>query len=617
MIPEVIKDTRRAFNAAEKLAVGLVTGESGEGDHIQPYSSGGPTTVDNCQLLTPVANKKKGSFSFKPRKWQSEFFDSWAARNPDQASFMLNAAPGAGKTMAALELARVWKSRRSDRQVMVVVPSDNLREQWRDEAALFGLSLQTKEFGANFKDGFHGGVFTYQGLQSNALTLRVLCSKAPTLVIFDEIHHCGDDASFGVAVKQSFESASERLLLSGTPWKSDGTPIPFVRYDESGYAVCDFTYSHSRALSEKVLRHLIFDHAMGVIVNDLTGDEEILDKDVSDEDAGKRLKRILDAEGDFTKGLILKAHEKLMRTRSAIPDAAAMAVCIDQQHAGRIAALIRKVTGCEPSIIVSDDVSANDSVKAFRESKKEWLVSVKKVSEGTDIKRLQVLCYLTNVTSELFFRQVIGRVCRVRKKGDYEAYVYLPSDPRLIAMSSAIKDMQKKALSEKIERDIQDQKERELSRSDIFESYSTEHNGTQVVVAGDEPLAAEEAQRIEVMAATAGVSMTQVMQILALNNSQPTPIEIEKTPAPLEEVMDDLRRDCKFYVGKIANFLLKSKGVTRGNTEASAYSKAYGIACSEANKMVKPFVPVREASEKQLRHKKAILLDILQQGKYK
>lgn len=606
-------EQRRAFTNAEKIAVGLVTGESGEGDHVIPYSDGGATSVDNCQLLSPSANKEKSAFSFRPREWQSEFFRAWDARDPNQSSFMLNAAPGSGKTMAALELARVWKSRRSDRQIIVVVPSDNLREQWRDEAALFGLSLQTKEFGNNFKDGFHGVVITYQGLQSNSLILRVLCGKCPTMVIFDEIHHCGEDASFGIAVKQAFELASERLLLSGTPWKSDGAPIPFISYDNSGYAVCDYTYSHSRALNDKVLRHLVFDHAAGVIVNDLTGCKEVLDKDVSDEDASKRLRRILAPEGEYAKGLILKAHEKLMQTRSRIPDAAAMAVCIDQQHAKRVATLIRQVTGCTPSVIISDDVSAKNPVKAFRESNKEWLVSVKKVSEGTDIKRLQVLCYLTNVTSELFFRQVIGRVCRLRKKDDFEAYVYLPSDPRLISMASTIKDMQKKALSEKIERDIKEQKERELTQSDFFDSYSTEHNGTQVVITGDEPLAAEEARRIEMMAATAGVSMTQVMQILALNNDQPVTLEAAQPIVPLEELMDDLRHDCSTYTRKIANKLLRSRGIYRGQ---AGYPAACQKACIEVNKMVKPFVPVKEANEKQLRHKRATLLHILDSGDY-
>jgi superfamily II DNA or RNA helicase len=36
------------------------------------------------------------------------------------------------------------------------------------------------------------------------------------------------------------------------------------------------------------------------------------------------------------------------------------------------------------------------------------------VSEGTDIPRLQVCCYLSRIRTELHFRQVLGRILRVR-----------------------------------------------------------------------------------------------------------------------------------------------------------------------------------------------------------
>ena len=55
-----------------------------------------------------------------------------------------------------------------------------------------------------------------------------------TLVILDEIHHAGDSRSWGDGVKAAFEPAVRRLMLTGTPFRSDDNPIPFVTYERGG-----------------------------------------------------------------------------------------------------------------------------------------------------------------------------------------------------------------------------------------------------------------------------------------------------------------------------------------------------------------------------------------------
>lgn len=534
---------RRTFSKSERIAVSLVSGGNGEADHIKPFSKGGETAVENCQLIDRTLNQKKGDSEFVPRKWQKEFFREWDKR-PAGQPFMLVAIPGGGKTMAALEVCRRWMAAGTDRRVIVVVPTDNLREQWRDEAEKFGISLQSKEFGTDFKDGFQGGVVTYHLVANQPLVFRKLCSVAPTMVVFDEIHHCGDDAHFGIGITQAFELSKEKLLLSGTPWKTDGTPIPYVTYDGSGFAVGDFFYDYPRALNEDVVRYLVFDYAKGLICNDVTGQTEVLSQEISDVEAQRRLKKILDPDGDYVREQIQSAHRKLVELRKTIPDAAAMAVCIDQCHAMKVARTIQDVTGVEPSVIVSDTEIENDSVKAFRKSKTEWLVSVKKVSEGTDIKRLQVLCFLTNVTSELFFRQIVGRVSRIRGMEDGEAYVYLPADPRLIRCAQNIQNAQVRSLNEDAEREKREFKDREQGEFE-FESYSTYHDGTDLAIIGSERLSLEEYREIERASEAVGISMQKalVLKRMFSGNSQATqqdrPIRDSK-----EERMDKLRKKC-------------------------------------------------------------------------
>ena len=544
---------KRLFSDAEKIAVELVQEKCGDADHIVPWSQGGKTSVENCQILGSTTNKKKNDFNFNPRKWQLELFRTWDEREPHRP-FMLIAIPGGGKTLAALELCRRWMAAGSDRRIIVVVPTDNLREQWKEEAARFGIELQTKEFGTNFKHGFQGGIATYHLVANQPLVFRKLCSVAPTMVVFDEIHHCGDEAHFGHGIKVAFELAKEKLLMSGTPWKSDGAAIPFVKYDGNGYAVGDFNYDYPRALNEDVVRYLVFDHAKGIIRNDCTGETETLSQEVTDNEAAQRLRKILDPDGDYVREQIAAAHRKLIECRKSIPDAAALAACVDQYHAIKVAALICDVTGCEPSVIVSDTDLENDSVKDFRNSKKEWLVAVRKVSEGTDIKRLQVLCYLTNTTSELFFRQLVGRVSRVRGMEDFEAYVYLPADPRLIRCAQNIENAQVQALldmTEKESRELSDRQQGELE----FDSYSTMHDGTEVVLIGSERVPIAAAKEIERVAEATGLSMQKVMQVMAMTQGKvfvAGPAYSEEDSK--EDRMDKLRAKCNkaaFRLSKI------------------------------------------------------------------
>lgn len=549
----------RRFSRAQKLAAELVSGRTGEADHIYPYAKGGPTTVENCQIMDANTNKRKGSFGFNPRKWQQEFLDRWRNRSA-AARFMLIAIPGSGKTMAALETARQWMAAGSDRRLVVVVPSVNLRNQWQHEAGFFGMELQTKEFTGHLKHGFQGCVVTYHFVAINPHVFRKLCSVAPTMVIFDEIHHCGDESHFGIGIKEAFELAKEIICMSGTPWKTDGSPIPFVRYDGDGFALADFRYDYPDALTDEVVRYLVFVHARGTITNDLTGERFELSQEVSDDEAAARLSRLLDADGEYVRQQISDAHRKLMECRKTVPDAAAMALCIDQVHATKVARVIADVTGCSPSIIVSDEQIENDSVDSFRRGTKEWLVSVRKVSEGTDIKRLQVLCYLTNVVSELFFRQAIGRVSRVRGLEDYEGYVYLPADPRLIRCSQNIDNAQVVALREQAERESR-QLEQSARQNNLFTTWTTQHTGNDKVVINGVAVPIGEAGEIERIAETVGLSMQKVMEVRALlGASSVTDRQAPEADAPvvsLEEQLDEWRKKCN----KMANRLARLKGV--------------------------------------------------------
>ena len=56
----------------------------------------------------------------------------------------------------------------------------------------------------------------------------------------------------------AFERARFRLLLSGTPFRSDNTPIPWVDYDDDGVSRADYAYGYTDALLDGVCRPVTF-----------------------------------------------------------------------------------------------------------------------------------------------------------------------------------------------------------------------------------------------------------------------------------------------------------------------------------------------------------------------
>src|SRR5690606_6301897 len=135
----------------------------------------------------------------------------------------------------------------------------------------------------------------------------------------------------------------------------------------------------------------------------------------------ERLNTAISPNGDWLPEVIKAAHEKLRYVQSnSQRDAKALVICRDKAHARgiddaeNVAKLIQRITGKAPAIALSDDPKASDVIKDFGTSSNDWLVAVKMVSEGVDIPNLRIGVYATNIISELYFRQFIGRFVRMQ-----------------------------------------------------------------------------------------------------------------------------------------------------------------------------------------------------------
>lgn len=381
-----------------------------------------------------------GAPSVRLRPWQRAAFDRFVAH--DSPDYLAVATPGAGKTTFALTCAR-WALGQERRRLVVVAPTSHLKTQWALAAHRLGLELDPDwtPQGGLARD-VHGLVTTYQHIATagTAKVLRGLAGDA--FVILDEIHHAGDERAWGDSVRLAFEPAHRRLCLSGTPFRSDTSQIPFVEYEntaEGDQARSHYTYGYADALRDGgVVRPVYFPRFDGVMEWSAP-DGSVISANFHDELArdqmAQRLRTALSLDGDWLSTVVRQAHERLMAIRNAPDgqrDAGGLVIAMDQQHAHGIAAMIRRNFGVPAEVVVSDDPTASDRIAKFANTDAPWLVAVRMVSEGVDIPRLRVGVYATTVTTELFFRQAVGRFVRWQAgKGSQKAYVYLPDDPRL------------------------------------------------------------------------------------------------------------------------------------------------------------------------------------------
>jgi len=384
--------------------------------------------------------------SIRLRPWQRAALERFG--EAPGRDFLAVATPGAGKTTFALAAARQLLAADPSRLV-VVVPTAHLKFQWARAAAALDLHLDPGwSSRVRLAPDMHGIVTTYQQVATAPRALARLAENA--VVILDEIHHAGDERAWGESLLIAFEHARRRLALSGTPFRSDTRSIPFVRY-EMDEARPDFEYGYGPALAEhRVVRPVYFPRTNGQMewsAPDGALHAASFDDGLDVVRANQRLRAALSLEGEWLGEVLSTAHGRLMAIRQTHREAGGLVIATDQEHARGIAALITKNLGTQAVVATSDDPFASQRILAYASSNDPWLVAVRMVSEGVDIPRLRVGVFATTTTTELFFRQAVGRLVRWQHDvGRQSAYLFIPDDDRLRNSATQIADDRRHSL---------------------------------------------------------------------------------------------------------------------------------------------------------------------------
>lgn len=405
--------------------------------HPETVTTTAPHNASASHHLSPAfPGRAPWGTAGKLRAWQQGALERYVETQP--RDFLAVATPGAGKTTFALTLASYLLHNHLVQQITVVAPTEHLKKQWAEAAARIGIKLDPEYSAGPVGRDYHGVVVTYAGVGVRPMLHRNRCEQRKTLVILDEIHHAGDSKSWGEACQEAFEPAARRLALTGTPFRSDTNPIPFVTYEEGNDGIrrssADYTYGYGNALADGVVRPVIFLSYSGNMRWRTKAGDEIaarLGEPMTRDAIGQAWRTALAPTGDWIPNVLRAADVRLTEVRKSIPDAGALVIATDQESARAYAKLIREITGHKATLVLSDDVGASSRIEEFTSSDDRWMVAVRMVSEGVDVPRLAVGVYATTISTPLFFAQAVGRFVRSRRRGE-TASVFVPTIPMLL-----------------------------------------------------------------------------------------------------------------------------------------------------------------------------------------
>lgn len=428
------------------------------------------------------------------RAWQQAAMQDYFSRQP--RDYLAVATPGAGKTTFALSVAAELLGRRQVDRIIVVAPTEHLKLQWAEAAARAGIPIDPTYSAGKGKtaDDYVGVAVTYAGVAVNPLAMRIRAERFKTLVILDEVHHAGDALSWGEGVREAFEPASRRLTLTGTPFRSDINPIPFVTYapgdDGVPRSVADYTYGYAEALADHVVRPVLFLAYSGEMQwRTRAGDElaatlgEPLTKDL----VNQALRTALDPTGSWMPAVLAAADKRLSEVRRHVPDAGGLVIATDQDDARAYAKLLRSISGEAATVVLSDDKGASKRISEFAAGDQRWMVAVRMVSEGVDVPRLAVGVYATTTSTPLFFAQAVGRFVRARNRGE-TASVFLPSVPTLLRFAGELEVARDHVLGRRVtdENDLFAAEDDLLAQANATEQASSAETGFSFEALGSE-----------------------------------------------------------------------------------------------------------------------------------
>lgn len=376
-------------------------------DHRVAASRGGATILANAQAACPTCNLKKGvSSMLQLRPWQIQAHTKaiqWLTVTGRDRHFLINAAPGAGKTLATCAIANTLITTGEIDRVVVIAPRSEVVNQWAADFRMVTGRHMNKATGADRELHAMGLDLcaTWSAISGLQDAFQALCRNHRVLVVCDEHHHAAVAAAWGEGADSAFASARYVIVLTGTPIRSDGAQSVWLAYDNNGAIdhpdEGTYTLTYGEAVDLGYCRPVTFHRHEGRFTVDLEGGEVA---QVSGQQVAKlsaklsripALQRSLDFyrlacapqfESDgrtplataYQATMVEWASEKLTDLRDRMPRAGGLVIAPSIEMAEYFATLIERFEGERPIIVHSQMPNAEGRISAFRNTDKRWIV---------------------------------------------------------------------------------------------------------------------------------------------------------------------------------------------------------------------------------------------------
>jgi len=377
----------------------------------------------------------------KLRDWQQEAAHKclqWYLKKEDNR-FVINAAPGTGKTICAISIAEELLKQNQVERLIVIAPMNSVVDQWakkyKETTGKFMMQSTklTSDEGVDI-------CCTWASVKNLLDGFQKICNEKKTMVICDEHHHASAVAVWGNSAGNAFKNAKFKLILTGTPIRSDSEEPVWLSYKDGEInhpKEGQYTLTYGKSVELGYCRPIAFHrHEANFfmkegknIVATVSGKGAEIAEEIKGTAAAAMLQEAnrfyscavkcmrkkdgTPIDNSYQESMLAHAIEKLDERKMRLSQAGGLVIAPNIAVAEYMCELLERLTKKKPVLVHSKLDNSDKRIERFKNNlEDDWLVSVAMIGEGVDIPRLRVLVYLPFARTELSFRQAIGRVVR-------------------------------------------------------------------------------------------------------------------------------------------------------------------------------------------------------------
>lgn len=366
-------------------------------------------------------------------------------------NIIVKAVPGAGKSTIPLQAGLLISAGLADK-ICWICPRMSLQDQAERNFLdpffrnLLGhnLAIRSATNERNPSRNTAGFVTTYQavGVDANETILNDF-RRHRYILVLDEYHHAGEDGVWTKALAPLYDLAVFRILMTGTLARGDKRKIAFTPYQTLGentaipilqddQETSVIEYSRRDALMEKAILPLRFTLLGGMAKWETVNGREC-DAKLSTNDKKKAGHALFTAlRTEYATELLNNTISHWREWRRDRPSATLMVVAASIETAKEYFEYLTDI-GLKAAIATSEDSEeAIKNIKLFKSGNIQVLVTCQMGYEGLDCPSISHVACLTNIRSEPWIAQCVGRAVRIDPfGGPYEeqcGFVFAPDD---------------------------------------------------------------------------------------------------------------------------------------------------------------------------------------------